>query len=149
MNFKEKLSNLSENYKMFILLAIFAFAGALIFIPFCATGLLQWGWEFGFLFGSAIEAISLLLLILSTNLLTKASSSMKATLLSVLFFMLRFVLYAGGLVLAAFFQYKWNMEYVFNLFGVFIAYLPMQIVVIIVMLRNKDKTKIINEGETK
>jgi MFS family permease len=141
MKLKEKIKQLSDNKRMFYILLILCLFGAIVFIPFCATKLLSWGWEIGFLFGSLVSGLALLLIVVSTTMLSKDVSSSKAVSITILFFVLRIALYVGALVLGAFFQYKWNLESVMNLFGVFIGLLPMQIAVIISMLFKRDNTK--------
>ena len=130
--------NLNDTAKMFFILCLIASFGALVFIPFCATSLLSWDWEFGFLLGSAIEAVSLWFLVLSTEKMSKQTSKIVDTVIVVLLYFARFLLYLGGLLLAALLTYVAQI-YVFNLFAVFIAYMPIQIVVLVIQGKKKGE----------
>ncbi len=128
---------LTENARMYFVLGCIVLFGALVFLPFCLTNLLSWDWEFGFLLGSAIEALSLAFLILSSQLLTKTDSKVKDTILVVVLYTVRFLLYLGGLLLAALLTYVAKV-YLFNIFAVFIGYMPMQIVVLFIQGKKKE-----------
>lgn len=129
-----RLSNLSELQKM-LLLAVLV---SVILIGLSCIGLAfgQPGWLIGVASGSIVEIISIVLLYKGSSEVLKAQKPG----LFLLFYALRMILFIGLILGLVLLQYKAQIEVFTNSFwGALIGYTPMQLVVIIVSLRNKGK----------
>ena len=126
----KKIKELNQLARIFVIFSFFVVLGLAIIIPLCATKIIPWGYTFGYLLGSVIMAISLLFINYSFTLITNANSTRKA-LLAVLISFVRLALYIVGLLFAVLCEYFWDKANILCVFGVFFAYLPTQIVVVI------------------
>ena len=150
---KKFINKLNELQKMLILAALVAFVLLLLsLIPLFAFK--QTGWLIGIAIGSAIEILNIFLLYKGNEFVTKG----KKLPLFLVFYALRMILFAFGFLLTAFlgfgFKYAGNTlvapvnAFINSLWGVLIAYTPLQIVVIIVMLAsNKSELSLRKEKE--
>lgn len=126
-------------------LAVFA-----ILVPFFLLGYLSL--SLGWLLGSAISLISHLTMnFAATSIVREAQSTKKVgTLLGVLFFMLRMILWAAGLIIAAICTYKaewfggWNG---FNFWTTFAAYLPATVILVISNIRSRNHPQQVQQEE--
>lgn len=129
-----RLCNLSELQKMLLLAALVS----VVLIGLSCIGLAfgQPGWLIGVASGSIIEIISIVLLYKGSSEVLKAQKPG----LFLLFYALRMILFIGLILGLVLLQYKAQIEVFTNSFwGALIGYTPMQLVVIIVSLRNKGK----------
>lgn len=129
-----RLSNLSELQKMLLLAALVS----VVLIGLSCIGLAfgQPGWLIGVASGSIVEIISIVLLYKGSSEVLKAQKPG----LFLLFYALRMILFIGLILGLVLLQYKAQIEVFTNSFwGALIGYTPMQLVVIIVSLRNKGK----------
>lgn len=114
-----------------VLLASFV---GLILIIFSIIGAIfgQPGWLIGVALGSLIEVINIVFLYKGSDMALKDGK----TAFFLLFYFGRMILFAGGIILCVVMQYKLEIQAFTNSFwGVLIGYTPMQIIVIIVMLK--------------
>ena len=140
---KKVLAKLTQLQKMLILSALVAVV--LLLLSLIPTLILsQPGWIIGIAIGSVIEIFNIFLLYKGSELTIKG----RKPIFFVLFYMVRMISFAIGFLLTAFlgfgFSYAGNVliepvdAFVNSLWGVLIAYTPLQIVVIIVMFFSKD-----------
>lgn len=140
VHMKKILAKLSTLQKMLILASLVGLVlvlGSLftIFIGFP-------GWCIGVAIGSIIEVICILCLFVGSNTALKKGSAP----IFLLFYFFRMTLFVAGFLLAAVMDYYLKIpEFKYSIFGVLIGYSPMQIIVAIVML--KEKKNIMNIGE--
>lgn len=129
-----RLSNLSELQKMLLLAALVSVV--LIGLSCISLAFGQPGWLIGVASGSIVEIISIVLLYKGSSEVLKAQKPG----LFLLFYALRMILFIGLILGLVLLQYKAQIEVFTNSFwGALIGYTPMQLVVIIVSLRNKGK----------
>ena len=131
---KQFLANRSELQKMLLLACV---VNIVLILGSC-IGLFfnQPGWLIGVSLGAVAEMINIVLLYKGSSLVLKAEK----TGMFLLFYALRMILFVGLILGLILLQYVANIE-VFNysFWGALISYTPMQIVVIIVTVRNKTK----------
>ena len=144
--------NLGELYKMLILSGVVAVVLLLLsLIPLFVFS--QPGWLIGVAIGSVIEVANITLLYKGSEF---AAKKMKPALFLLAYFA-RMTLFALGFVLTALlgFGFKYGgtvyvevvPAFINSLWGVLIAYTPLQLVVIIVMLVNKKSPFNMSEGK--
>ena len=127
------LKNLSEMKKMVVIWAIVSF----VLIAASTIGLFfnQPGWIIGVTLGCLIELVSITLLTKGT---TEILKNEKASLF-LLYFGIRMILFIGVIIFLVLMQYKFYVEAFNNSFwGALIGYTPMQVIVIIVQLKDKS-----------
>ena len=149
-NFIAKLSELS---KMLILAGLVAFGLLLLsLIPLIAFH--QTGWLIGIALGSAIEILNIFLLYKGNEFVTKKGKPV----LFLIFYFLRMALFLTGFLLTAILGFGFKVAgneyipvvnaFINSIWGVLIAYTPLQIVVIVVMLAsNKSEIRLRKEGK--
>lgn len=142
------MKKLSELQKMLVIAAIVSVALALLaLIPLFVAH--QPGWLIGVGIGSAIEIVNIYLLYKGSEVALKNLKTYQF----LLFYFSRMALFLVGLLVVAIFSYGFlgKIEPVpaFKnaIWGLLIAYTPMQIVVIAVMLKNKKSIVTISEKE--
>ena len=94
----------------------------------------------GWILGSIINLIAYITIVRGSNALLHAGSNGKVGLLAALGFVLRLMLYAAGLTLAAFCTFRWNSHFL-HFWFVFAAMLPIYPILIITTLLNKADKK--------
>lgn len=136
---KKSLSKIPLLYRMIIVGIIVGIVLTLFSLIFLIWDM--WDWIVGVAIGSVIEIICVALLYLGSDLSLKD----KGYAFFALFFALRMLLYAGGIIVSALLTYHFKIKAI-NVFGVLIGYAPMQIVVIIASLKERfDLTKSIEK----
>ena len=142
--------NKVELIKMLEYAAIIALALCLLaLIPLFAFG--QPGWLIGVAIGSVIEIINLFLLFKGSEVSLK---KLKVT-MYMLFYFLRMVLFLAGILITAIFSFGFTSllepvpEMANSIWGVVIAYAPMQVIVFVVMKLNHKNTVTIAEQDDK
>lgn len=127
-----KRSEEGRNIFLLVLIAIAGFAATFIFFFLNNPGV-----PLGFLFGSLIEIIAYITIVKSAKFMLDPNGlSRKKALLAPLFMVMRFLLYAGGLVLGAFATYRWgsmSCSYL-NFWAVFAGYMPMVVILLFTTL---------------
>ncbi len=126
-NWLSKLSQLSKMVLLASLVGVVLTLLSTIFIIFD-----MWDWTVGVLIGSAIEVICIVTLYAGVDYFTKEQNYTYFA----LFYLIRIILFAGGIVLAACLTYVAHIKAI-NVFGVLIGYTPMQFVVIMVAIKEK------------
>ena len=132
---KQKLASLSELQRMLLLAALVS----IVLIGSSCIGLAfnQPGWLIGVSLGSLVEILSIILLYKGSSEVLKEQKPG----IFLLFYGLRMVLFIGLIVGLVLLQYKANIEIFTNSFwGALIGYTPMQLIVIIVSIRNRGQT---------
>ena len=138
-NYFSKLSQLSK-------MAIYCCLIGLVFIALSCIGLFfsQPGWLIGAAIGMVVSVINVVLLFKGSSIALK---SYKASLFLIFYFS-RMLIYIGVAVLLAFLDFSQHIDAFKNsIFGFLIACVPM--VVIIVILMTKEKKNAMNIGELK
>jgi hypothetical protein len=132
-------SKLSENGKNVFILVAIALLGLVVLAPFFFFQ--NVGLGFGWILGSGIEILCYLSILWGAKIITDAQTKHPGTIaLAALFSILRLALYAGGLVLGAYYTYKLKTNWL-NVWTVFVAYLPLGFVLAITALINNNKAK--------
>lgn len=148
---KNGVKNLSELAKMLILAGIVAFSLALLaIIPLIIWG--QTGWLIGVAIGSVIEIINIILLYKGSEFMTKKGKPA----FFLLFYFGRMALFLTGFLVTAMLGFGFKIAgnayipvvnaFVHSIWGVLIAYTPLQVVVIVVMLISKKSELSIRKG---
>lgn len=130
------LKKMSEMKRLVVIWAIVSF----VLIAASTIGLFfgQPGWIIGVTIGCLIELISVTLLTKGTTEILKNEKPS----LFLLYFGLRMILFIGVIIFLVLMQYKFYVEAFNNSFwGALIGYTPMQIIVIIVQLKDKSGEK--------
>lgn len=131
---KQKLASLSELQRMLLLAALVS----VVLIGLSCIGLAfnQPGWLIGVSLGSLVEILSIVLLYKGSSEVLKEQKPG----IFLLFYGLRMILFIGLIVGLVLLQYKANIEIFTNSFwGALIGYTPMQLIVIIVSIRNRGQ----------
>ena len=131
---KQKLASLSELQRMLLLAALVS----IVLIGLSCIGLPfnQPGWLIGVSLGSLVEILSIILLYKGSSEVLKEQKPG----IFLLFYGLRMILFIGLIVGLVLLQYKANIEIFTNSFwGALIGYTPMQLIVIIVSIRNRGQ----------
>ncbi len=131
---KQKLASLSELQRMLLLAALVS----IVLIGLSCIGLVfnQPGWLIGVSLGSLVEILSIVLLYKGSSEVLKEQKPG----IFLLFYGLRMILFIGLIVGLVLLQYKANIEIFTNSFwGALIGYTPMQLIVIIVSIRNRGQ----------
>ncbi len=131
---KQKLASLSELQRMLLLAALVS----IVLIGLSCIGLAfnQPGWLIGVSLGSLVEILSIILLYKGSSEVLKEQKPG----IFLLFYGLRMILFIGLIVGLVLLQYKANIEIFTNSFwGALIGYTPMQLIVIIVSIRNRGQ----------
>ena len=131
---KQKLASLSELQRMLLLAALVS----VVLIGLSCIGLAfnQPGWLIGVSLGSLVEILSIILLYKGSSEVLKEQKPG----IFLLFYGLRMILFIGLIVGLVLLQYKANIEIFTNSFwGALIGYTPMQLIVIIVSIRNRGQ----------
>ena len=132
MHMKKKWANLSELKRLLIIWGLVSF----VLIAASSIGIFfgQPGWIIGVTLGSLIELINIILLLKGTTEILRQEKPG----LFLLFYALRMILFVGVILTLVLLQYKANIEFFTNSFwGALIGYTPMQIIVVVISLRNK------------
>jgi len=127
---KEKFRNLDTNIKVGIVTALVTIFIFLTFIP-CFF----YGWKeipLGLILGGGLGSIAYVV----QGLVAKKDEEKQATTLSILVMGVRFILFAGLLILIAFLYYKNNTK-IFNVFSYVGGYTIATITLVIFMLKEK------------
>ena len=131
---KQKLASLSELQRMLLLAALVSVA--LIGLSCIGLAFNQPGWLIGVSLGSLVEILSIVLLYKGSSEVLKEQKPG----IFLLFYGLRMILFIGLIVGLVLLQYKANIEIFSNSFwGALIGYTPMQLIVIIVSIRNRGQ----------
>lgn len=149
---KNGVKNLSELAKMLILAGIVAFSLALLaIIPLIIWG--QTGWLIGVAIGSVIEIINIILLYKGSEFMIKKGKPA----FFLLFYFGRMALFLTGFLVTAMLGFGFKIAgntyipvvnaFVHSIWGVLIAYTPLQVVVIVVMLVSKKSELSIRKGD--
>ena len=131
---KQKLASLSELQRMLLLATLVS----VVLIGLSCIGLAfnQPGWLIGVSLGSLVEILSIILLYKGSSEVLKEQKPG----IFLLFYGLRMILFIGLIVGLVLLQYKANIEIFTNSFwGALIGYTPMQLIVIIVSIRNRGQ----------
>ncbi len=143
---KKFFENLNDLKKMLLLgLVVGVFIALIMLLPLFIAN--QPGWLIGVAIGTAIELLNILLLYKGSDAALKSFK----TSIFLIFYFLRMTLFIVGFLVAAIFSFGLIdvlnpvpfMAY--SLWGVLIAYTPTQIIVIIVMIKNKKNVITISE----
>ena len=141
MKLKEKILALSDEKKNRLLLAAIGVVGTLSCLPLCLLPEMGIGAALGFLAGSLLEIFSYFSICYGSSLILGKENGKSSKLgLVVLFYLLRFALIAGLLVLAAFCTFSWKAPYL-NFWTSFVALLPVYPLLIATGLLRARKTK--------
>ena len=140
----EWFSSLSREKKDFFLLAIVELFVFLCLIPLMFVG--AGSWTIGWFVGSLITLLNYYLLVrFSASILNPDNANkMSATFIGIAASGLRFLLFAGLLILAGICTYRsqWLGGFsAFNVFAVALSYLPLPIVLVITRLFPAKKTE--------
>lgn len=131
---KQKLAKLSELQRMLLLAVLVSVV--LIGLSFIGLAFNQPGWLIGVSLGSLVEILSIVLLYKGSSEVLKEQKPG----IFLLFYGLRMILFIGLIVGLVLLQYKANIEIFTNSFwGALIGYTPMQLIVIIVSIRNRGQ----------
>ena len=143
MKFVDWYNKKSEMVRNIILLVMIALLGFLVTSIFFFMN--NPGVPLGWLFGSAIEIIAYFTIAKGAAFMLDPNHlNRKRGLMAPLFMILRFALYAGGLVLAAFATYRWgspSCSYL-NVWAVFVSYLPLHVVLLFATFFRLKKEKV-------
>ncbi len=147
---KKFLAKLNELQKMELLATVVAVTLCLLaLIPLFVFN--QPGWLIGVAIGSAIELVNIFLLYKGSEITLQKLKTINF----VVFYLLRMTLFVLGLLIVVVFQYG-ILNYItpvpafkYALWGVLIGYTPVQIVVIVVMLKSKKNFVTIAENNQK
>lgn len=142
----KSIKKLDKSMIQLLILVIVALVVALGLIPFIFFSHLDV--VLGWLLGSLIEIICFLTILKSSSSMAKVAKGGNAAVagLSILWYFLRILLYAAGLVIGALCTFKsaeWfgGFDY-FNFWAVFASYMPLPIVLLITgLIFNKKKTE--------
>lgn len=128
------LKNSTEMTKMIILAIIIG-----IFVIGCSCLSLIWhntGWIIGAVVGTVIEIVNIFLLYRGSS---NALRDLKAGTF-ILYYFLRMFVFIVATLLCVLAQYIWKIHaFDFSFFGILVAYVPMQIIVSVVMSKEKKK----------
>ena len=147
---KKFLAKLNELQKMELLAAIVSVVLMLLaLIPLLLVN--QPGWLIGAAIGSAIELVNILLLYKGSEIAMKTFK----TWLFLLLYFARMFLFLIGLVLVALLQFGFGTyvtavpAFKYAIWGVLIGYTPLQIVIVVVMVKSKKNFVTISENNQK
>lgn len=101
----------------------------------------------GFLLGSVISILCHLILCFQANIITNPDLSAAKAMIPTFCYLLRFVLYGGGLLVAFLLQYYGHN--IFAWYSVFIAYMIIKLVIIIRYSKYRKPFKELKEGGKK
>ena len=134
------MKNLSPEKRCLVILGIFNFVALAVFIPISAVFSL-WGLSIGWIIGTGVTFINMLLLFKSGDLIVNQSKDNRGTALSVLFYFLRFGLIAAAMVLCALLHWKiGHYLFTWSLFTCAASVLPSTLVITI-FYRSDDEEK--------
>lgn len=136
MKLAERYKTWSDEGKNLFILICVALFGILVTIPFIFLD--NVGILLGWLLGSAINIIAYITIIKGSRALLRQSG--KAAGYAIFGFSFRFLLYAAGLLLAAFCTFRWgSMAHGYcNIVSLALAYMPTWVTLVIVMLVRKE-----------
>lgn len=147
---KKFIDKLNEAQKMILLASIVGIVFILIsLIPFFVVN--QTGWLIGISIGTVIEIINIFLLYKGSEV---AMNELK-TAWFLLFYFLRMLLFLAGFVVTAILSFGIRgmvsavPAFQYSIWGVLIAYTPLQIIVVIVMCKTKKNIVNIAENNVK
>ena len=141
-----RMKKLFSNQSTLLRLVLYCCLIGLVLIALSCIGLFfgQPGWLIGASIGMAVSAINVVLLFKGSSFALK---SYKASLF-LLFYFARMLIYVGMTVLLAYLDISLKIQAFKNsVFGLLIAFVPMVIIVVIVMTR--EKKNVMNIGELK
>lgn len=138
MTLAERFNKWDEYRKNLFILSAFGIFVTILLLPFCFFSLP--GVPFGFLLGSIVSLIAYITIVKGSSLLLTGNGGAATTGLTFVFVILRFALYGGVLVLAAFCTYRWNFAWL-NFWGVFSGIIPMPALISIMELIKRHKAK--------
>lgn len=125
-----------ERKSLFILIAV-SLMISLCLLPFSLLSLP--GLSIGFLAGSAVQVLAYLSLCYSMKLISRPGAlEKKKALWAIPLFFLRWLLYAGILVLAAFCTYRWNSTWM-NFWATFAGLMPIYVILVVTFLTHRSQ----------
>jgi hypothetical protein len=140
-------AKLSETGKNVFILTTIAIIGFVLLTPFFLLG--NAGLPLGWLLGSTIEVLCYLSIVFGSGLLTNTGGKKGAVAagLAVLFYSLRLICYAGGLVLGGLCTFKWKND-LLSVWTVFAGYLPLLFVLAVsaFVKSKKEKKHLMNKS---
>ena len=131
------LSSERKQLAWLIVVDLFVFV---VLVPFFVLGLLSL--SLGWLLGAVLSILTMLSMQYTSNSVFKKSSKPSALAFTSLFFILRFTLWAGVLIVAAICTFRPEWFGGFDLFSFYTcaaAYLPMPIITVIFSLKTKKE----------
>ncbi len=140
MKITAKFNSLSDEKKNVVLLSCIGLLGTLVCFPLCLLPDVGLGGAIGFFAGSCLEIFSYLSIVYGAGAVIDGKSKGNKLSLAVVFYLTRFVLMAGLIVLAAFCTFSWHSPYL-NFWTSFVALLPVYPLLVITGLKGKKEDK--------